>query len=152
MVAIVLVLALSGTVGAQELPYHEDGTPVDSAPGVALSAAAVTDSTTYIEFGNPPDGSNCFPFGCAIGFGTHYQQVYNASFFSGPGAIETIYFFNTQFPPASFFEADYEIRLSTTSKAVNGLDLGNLSNNIGSDEALFYAAHLSGPTGTLISF
>ncbi|HAB19247.1 MAG TPA: VPDSG-CTERM sorting domain-containing protein [Verrucomicrobiota bacterium] len=121
---------------------------------VALFGTGANLFADTIEFGNPPDpgNGNFFPFtGNGFNINNRYQQVYNSSFFAGAGYIDTITFYNTQLPGAVFETADYTIRLSTTTKPVNGLDF-NMNNNVGGDEAVFYAATLSGLTGVSFTF
>ena len=117
---------------------------------IAPAAPAVN-----VTIGDPPDPAtgNCFPFGCSdpqFGPGTRYQQVYSSASFSGPILIETITFFNTQVLPGALqiHPARYEIHLSTTSKAVNGLDLVDLDSNVGADDQTVFSATLSGMAGT----
>jgi hypothetical protein len=117
---------------------------------IAPAAAALN-----VTIGEPPDPAtgNCFPFGCSdpeFGPGTRYQQVYSGASFPGPILIQTITFFNTQvFPGAvQIHPARYEIHLSTTSKAVNGLDLIDLDENVGTDDRTVFSAMLSGTPGT----
>jgi hypothetical protein len=98
--------------------------------------------------GSPGTGGNSFPFDSYGGLGgTEYQQVYNASLFSSSMTINAISFYDTQFPGAIIDTADYAIYLSTTSKAVNGLDT-TMANNVGSDNALFFSGLLGGPAGS----
>lgn len=107
-----------------------------------------TASGVTVTFGLPAfSAGNCIPFGCAQFFGLNeFQQVYGGSGFSGrPLDITGITFFQTVTPGGSITAADYSISLSTTSAAVGGLDTTNLSNNIGSDNQLFFSGNLSGP-------
>ena len=113
-----------------------------SALCVSASAASVTIGTA-----NPGDG-NEFPFGLGFG-GSDYEQVYNASNFSGSMAINEISFFNTAFNPGGGTWADgtYSFYLSTTSVAVGAL----VGNDEGADNALFGSFTLSGsvPAGQI---
>ena len=109
---------------------------------------AATASAASILIGAPATGGNCFPFDCVInGPGNRYQQVYAASDFSGPFTITGVTFFDSLNPGATFTDADYTVSLSTTTKAVNGLDLVNLNNNVGGDNTLLFSGHRSGATG-----
>lgn len=87
------------------------------------------------------DEENCYPFGCMLDGGM-YQQVYAASAFgSSPFSISSLTFF------AAVYAANgqsFDIRLSTTPRAVNGLSR-NLESNVGADEQLFATFT---PTGT----
>ncbi len=104
---------------------------------IALTAAAASAAPIIIGSPADPDTGNCFPFGCATG--TRYQQVYDSNQFSGPIDIGQILFF------AGAYTADtnqlatgtWDLFLSTTSKPVNGLDLGNFNANVGADNQLF---------------
>jgi hypothetical protein len=108
----------------------------------------------FLTIGEPadPGSGNCFPFGCD-GFdvqpGTRYQQVYNQGLFSGPVTVSEIAFFNTQQNPggAIIDPATYDIRFSTTSKAVNGLDTSNFDNNVGTNTQFFFVGTLGGAVG-----
>jgi hypothetical protein len=110
---------------------------------ILLTCASLGQAST-ITIGAPPDPStgNCVPFGCA--FGTIYQQVYNSTLFPGPIAITGITFFSIQNPGGVIAPGTYTISLSTTSKAVNGLDTTTFTNNIGADNQAFFSGTLSG--------
>jgi hypothetical protein len=115
---------------------------------VLFVAFAAPASATSILIGAPATGGNCFPFDCVIsGPGDRYQQVYAASDFSGPFTITGVTFFDTLVPGATFTDADYTVSLSTTTKAVNGLDLAIMNNNVGGDNTLLFSGHRSGATG-----
>ena len=99
----------------------------------------------FLTIGDPGDGTNCFPFTCSNDPAfpsTRYQQVYNSSLFSGQAFINQVAFFASE--PVSIDAANYDIRLSTTSKAVNSLDTADLDNNVGSDETGFFSGVLGG--------
>lgn len=113
---------------------------------VAILALASSAQAAPVLIGAPATSGNCFPFGCGPG-GTHYQQVYAASNFSGTITITGVTFFDTRVVGGSFWEADYVLSLSTTSKAVNGLDT-NMANNIGVDNTLLFSGHLAGLFGS----
>ena len=101
-----------------------------------------------IIIGSPSDTGICIPFGCDnFGPSTTYQQVYANTAFPNPTTIRTISFFNTLSPTGSVLYANYQISLSTTSKAVGQLST-NFAENIGGDSQVFYSGILSGsPTG-----
>jgi hypothetical protein len=105
---------------------------------VALTRSATAQTT--VTAGSATD-QNCFPFGCMLD-GGQYQQVYAASIFgSSPFSISSLTFF------AAVYAANgqtFDIRLSTTLRAVNGLSK-NLATNVGADEQLFGTFT---PTGT----
>jgi len=97
------------------------------------------------------DTGNCYPFMCNdsgsnVGQSIEYQQVYAASQFSGPASINEITFFQNfalQFAPGtSVLNGDYNIYLSTTSAAVNGLS-SNAAANEGADNTLFFSGNLA---------
>ena len=86
-----------------------------------------------ITIGLPAPSQNCFPFNCFANVsGVRYQQVYAASAFSGTVAINGIEFYTSN-TSAIVSQGSYQVSLSTTSQAVNGLDTSNLNNNDGAD-------------------
>ncbi len=97
--------------------------------GVLLAG---TGSANAIIIGAGADTGNCFPFGCKLiaEASTRYQQVYDASQFSGPTGINGVKFFLDNFSGGLFASGMYEFELSVTSKLVNGLDTVNLDNNV----------------------
>ena len=91
------------------------------------------------------DAGNCIPFGCAELFGLNeFQQVYSAASFPGDVLITSLTFFQDETLGGVITNHSYSVRLSTTSAAVGGLDTTNLSNNIGSDDTLFFQGPLEG--------
>lgn len=113
--------------------------------GVPASPALAT----TIIVGQPGDAGsgNCFPFGCSGG--SRYQQVYNAALFPGSLLVNQVQFFNTQFNPGLGVvgTANYEIHLSATAAAVNGLSTVDFDSNVGANDALFFNGTLGGPIG-----
>ena len=105
----------------------------------------VTVSSGYastLVIGNPPDAGNCFPLGCQI-WAPQYQQVYASSDFSSPIMISGLTFYNTLGQANNGFDTGtYSFSLSSTSKAVDGLDLSNLNNNIGANNTLVFSGTL----------
>lgn len=100
--------------------------------------------------GAPATGSNCFPFGC--GSGSRYQQVYDASSFSGPISIGTINFFQTNNVGGNLNVGTYTFYLSTTSASASGFS-NNFNGNLGADNTLFGVFSLTGgPVGGTLSF
>jgi hypothetical protein len=96
------------------------------------------------------DGGNCYPFSCfASDSGTTYQQVYDASQFSGLSQISAISFFRSS--GGVMDSADYQIKFSTTSAAVNGLST-DWALNIGPDSSIFGNYSLSGTMPTKLTF
>ena len=123
------------------------------AAAILLALACAPAQAATILFDHAATGNNCFPFGCSdplFGEGTRYQQVYNASQFSGPIEITQITFFNTTFNAGAgqIHPATYELHLSTTSRAVNALDVVDFGSNVGADDVLVFSAALSGVPGT----
>lgn len=116
---------------------------------LALMGHGATVSADMVEYGSGATGQLGFPFNGSDfsvipGQDSRFQQVYDASFFSGgPIIIDAVTFFPnpTATSAVNFHEANYQVYLSTTSKSVNGLEI-NLDNNVGADEALFMGTTL----------
>ena len=98
------------------------------------------------------DTGNAYPFMCndsgvSTGVTMEYQQVYSSTAFSGTIDITSLTFyqiFAAQFGGTSTVLAgNYQISLSTTSAAVNGLST-TLANNVGSDDTVFFNGNLGG--------
>lgn len=88
-------------------------------------------------------GANFFPFGNSSG--TIYQQVYAASdFASGQQFINAFQFFRGTSEGTTLATAVYNIFLSTTSAAVDGLNTIDLDANRGADNTLFGTFTLGG--------
>jgi hypothetical protein len=79
-------------------------------------------------------GSNYYPFG---GYTGEYQQVYNASVFSGPFTINAIQIFEAQNLKAFPTGGNWTISLSTTSKDWNTLST-IFPSNIGADNTTVF--------------
>lgn len=81
----------------------------------ALLATAALPAAADVIVGAPAlaNTGNCFPFGCD--YEAQYQQVYNASAFSGPITIVDLEFFNTQyhFTSSQLPSGSYTITLAT---------------------------------------
>lgn len=106
-----------------------------------------------IVVGAPGNAAYCIPFGCRDV--TRYQQVYAAGLFPGEFVISAIAFPYTIDRLSNAIDpAEYEIRLSTTSRAVGGLSTVDLESNVGADATLVFAGLLAGevPRGTSLSF
>lgn len=117
-----------------------------------LTGTRQAEATIVVEIG---DGSGGFeslaPFGdSGSGPSTRYQQIYSNGLFSVPFTIDKITFFDRsfgQFDTAGdtiITNATYDIRLSTTSQAVNVLNNVTFDNNVGGDEAVFFVGLLGG--------
>ena len=120
-----------------------------------LVLGAVPCISADVIVGLPADAAdgNCNPFGCGdtlsggIPSGTRYQQVYSASEFSGTIAITGVTFFLTQLiptdPSSGFLNGGtYTVSLSTTDKAVDGLDLFAFDANVGGDNTEIFSGAL----------
>lgn len=98
-------------------------------------------------------GENCFPFGCGPltgGGANRYQQVYSSSQFSGPLLIQQIEFFRSL--GSNTTTGTYSFYLSTTGRAVDGLDTRNFDANVGLDRALFAVMEFTGgPAAPILS-
>jgi hypothetical protein len=102
-----------------------------------------------VRIGEPAHEANCFPFGCganSAAAATRYQQVYNRSEFTTPMLIEEIQFFKQI--GSTLNSGTYSFYLSTTSKAVDGLDTVNFDANLGLDRALFAVVEFTGGRAT----
>jgi PEP-CTERM motif len=94
-------------------------------------------------------GANCIPFGCNLGLGSRYQQVYKGSLFgSNPLTISSVRFYS-QDPPTggTLFDTDITISLSTTTAAVDGLS-AVFDDNLGADDTLVFTGHVGGSIGS----
>ena len=113
---------------------------------LSISVLAMASNTT-IGVATPSTGSY-WPFGggaTSDGLST-YQQVYTGAAFSGTVTINGLQFFQTQYTanPATqgLSSGTFNIYLSTTSAAVNGLDATNLGKNVGLDNTLVWSGTL----------
>src|SRR3954467_10863401 len=91
-----------------------------------------------VVVGKVGDGYNFFPFGCGqhqAAAASRYQQVYNSAAFAGPMLIEEIQFFRSGGSLTN--SGTYSFYLSTTNKAVDGLDTTSFDLNVGLDRVLF---------------
>ncbi len=113
-----------------------------------------------ITVGLPADssGANCLPFGCVLSDINRYQEVYANTAFPvfAPQSITEIDFFRTS-PfnqvPGVLNSGTYTLSLSTTSKSVGNLDLGDFDANLGPDNQVVANAILGGgPAGSILSF
>ncbi len=94
--------------------------------------------------GLPADAGsgNCYPFGCA--YNAEYQQVYQASAFSGPIDITNLEFFNTQYNSNSTALPDgtFTISLSTTQASPTSLS-SDFATNIGSNQTTVFTGSIA---------
>jgi hypothetical protein len=103
----------------------------------------------------PPTSGNCIPFGCSEL--SRYQQIYRGSLFGGSAVnVTSLTFFNTVLDAGSentrLTQGTYNLFLSTTSAAVNGLSTANLNSNRGSDFAAFATLTVTGTVTSAPSF
>ena len=117
-----------------------------------LLTLVVVSTQAYAEpvrIGDPAHEANCFPFGCGANTtaaATRYQQVYSGFEFTAPMVIEEIQFFKQL--GSTLNSGTYSFYLSTTSKAVDGLDTVNFDANVGIDRALFAVVEFTGGRAT----
>jgi hypothetical protein len=114
------------------------------AVGLAFGAGA---QAGPLVVGAPADGGNCYPFGCAVLWAPQYQQVYASADFTGTMTITDLVFYDSFNGPGAPVSGTYTIDLSVTSAPVNGLDLTNLSNNIGSHDQVVFSGSLPAFSG-----
>lgn len=115
---------------------------------LATAAPAHADA---IKIGGAVDASSCVPFGCSPG--TTYQQVVAGAFFSNVFDITGLGFFNTIKDSGGdqyIDPAQYEIWLSTTGAAVDGLHTTDFASNRGADATRVFGGPLGGsPAGEI---
>ena len=121
------------------------------AMGLCIAIGLPHATAMTVTVGTIGSGGNAFPFGSTGSSypGTTYQQVYNQALFTEM-YITGVTFFNSG--GSSIDGATYTMYLSTTTKAVNGLDTATLSNNVGTDNMLFKSEYLSGNPGSSFTF
>ncbi|MEM7412013.1 MAG: PEP-CTERM sorting domain-containing protein [Myxococcota bacterium] len=118
--------------------------------GLVLAAAVLPASAASLTVGVADVPGNGIPFGSNLGAGTRYQQIYDASSFSGVLRIEALSFF--QDGAGNLRSGTYSVYLTTTSLGVNDLDLFDFDGNLGADVALFRVQALSGPAPAVLTF
>jgi hypothetical protein len=120
------------------------GTWVDAPPTTIGEVAANTNVGNTVPFGS---NSVAGPSYAA----TTYQQVYAGSLFgSSQVRLTSIQFFPTPANTANQpLPANYTISLSTTAKAVNGLDTVNLAGNLGANQQVVFSGALG--SGTIVN-
>ena len=122
---------------------------------MALLVGASLDSARAdpIIVGVPGDSATCIPFGCRDV--DRYQQVYSAGLFQGVFSISVIAFPHTIDSMSNGIDpAQYDIRLSTTSREIGQLNSVSLDSNVGSDSSVVFSGPLAGevPRGSSLSF
>jgi hypothetical protein len=118
---------------------------VFAAATAILGTTAGQAHADLVQIGTQNQGGNAFPFGGYFSTpGNRYQQVYNSALFThGPILINSIEFYNHS-GVSSFAGGVYSLHLSTTSRAVNGLDTVNFANNVGGNDQVFRTIDLTG--------
>jgi hypothetical protein len=112
----------------------------NAAAGVLMLGLAGSASAGTITFGTGT-GGNAFPF-TATSYLGEYQQVYDASLFSGPVDITQITFFRAPGFASASISGNFTISLSTSSATVSSLSTV-YANNIGPDNSLFFGGSVS---------
>jgi len=79
-----------------------------------------------------------------------YQQVYKSSLFTG-GNLQSIKFFRDT-DAGTLFSATFNLYVSTTTAAVNGLSTSNFDANRGANNTLFGTYALSGSAPSVLTF
>jgi PEP-CTERM motif len=129
-----------------KLKYVLALTAVLAAPIIATPSSA---GTLVVGAPADPGTGNCFPFGCSF-WEPEYQQVYASSDFSETITIRDLEFYNTQYIAGPVNTGTYQISLSTTSAAVDGLDTSDLANNIGANNTVVFDSLLPGLSGGVL--
>ncbi|MBD2093592.1 hypothetical protein H6F90_00285 [Trichocoleus sp. FACHB-591] len=106
---------------------------------IVLGVTGVAQAESLLV-GGPGYYGDCAPFGCVA----RYQQVYDASLFSGPANIDAISFFSSYSQAVD--PANYTFSFSTTNKLVNELS-SIFAENTGADSKTFFSGALGGPIG-----
>ncbi|MBL4584234.1 MAG: PEP-CTERM sorting domain-containing protein [Pseudomonadales bacterium] len=110
-----------------------------------IFALATIGNTQASIIGGPATANNCFPFGCT-NWEPVYQQVFDASYFTGTTNIASLSFYNTFNDGGDWGSTgNIEISLSTTAATVDNLS-NNSTDNLGSDVAVVYTGEISAGT------
>jgi hypothetical protein len=126
------VLLTLATASAALIALVTSGAP----SAVATPTTVVVPNANATTEGN---GNNSSPFDCGNDIAMRYQQVY-AGAQVGPGSISQLAFRDATF--SSTVIPNVTITLSTTTKAVTGLDT-TFANNVGSDVTTVYSGDLT---------
>jgi hypothetical protein len=112
---------------------------------VSLVLAEASATATTITVGGTETGD------CTFACVQRYQQLYDASIFSGPAIVNSVSFF--AFGSSWTGASTWQMSLSTTSKTFGGLS-ATFANNVGGDAALFDTKTFTGTPnpGDLITF
>ena len=104
-----------------------------------MSILCIPASADTITIGGT-NSDNKYPFSSL--YVGDYQQVYDASAFSGAVYISGVAFFEDDVYAGGSISGDYDIYFSTTAAGVGSLST-TYSNNLGSDNALFFTGAVS---------
>jgi hypothetical protein len=117
-----------------------------AAPIIATPSTA---GTLVIGAPGDPNSGNCFPFGCTS-WAPEYQQVYASTDFPVAIKIKDLEFYDYNDAPGVVNSGTYTFSLSTTSAAVNGLNLSDLAANIGADNTTVFSGSLPSISGGVL--
>jgi len=118
--------------------------------GIVSIALAMAAPANAVTVGYSYDGG-CYPFGCFTeSEGIEYQQVYDASAFSGPISISGISFNDYASEGMDMGDANYRIDFFLTSKGVNGLST-DLASNRSSLLGNFGTFNIAGPNPQILT-
>lgn len=133
------------------MPFRSKPFQIAALLCLAASAPAAADSITI---SGPSPAGSCTPFGCGgpqMAPATIYQQLFASTFFTHVFEIRGLELFNTGVNSGGdqyLDPAHYEIWLSTTPAAVDGLDAVDFTANRGTDATRIFAGPLGGdPNG-----
>ena len=123
---------------------------------ISLMAAALTVTISTIASATPlvvgvGSSANAFPFGGSFSSPTTYQQVYShLSFGTAAVGISALSF---TLYSGNVTAGNFTLSLSTTPKAVDGLDTSTFANNVGSDQKQVFTGTLAGElSGNTLAF
>jgi hypothetical protein len=120
-----------------------------AASTVVMLAGSMANADVVV--GTPePLGGTCIPFGClaALG-GSTYQEIYDASAFSGPLQVDSVSFFSKF--PGTLDTATYHVTFWETPQTVAGLS-STAAANRGAALSDFGTFSLSGPMPDTLTF
>jgi hypothetical protein len=117
----------------KKLPFFVLG-----ALSAALAFGGSASAATVVGIAN---GGNCIPFACGSFGVLEYQQVYSSTDFSGSMSINDIIFYTTNNVGTVPENGTFQLSLSYTPMAVNGLFI-NLASNIGTGSTTVFTGSL----------
>lgn len=142
--AIFLLVAISVACGGgSSNPSGPSGPTPPTPRGTSVDAPPITIG----EVESNPNVGNTNPFGAAGGVSfpaTTYQQVYLGSLFgSSQVRLTGIEFFALpRYGPRPLITANYTFSLSSTARAVDGLDTVSLASNVGANQQVVFSGIL----------